>query len=174
MKIREIRRCISTSAPALALTLLESHAGDDALRAQLLLDAMQLLSRELEVCVMSVPPPSTGLTPDISIDGLSQLQSSLLSAQFQASKLSELHGWIKLASEAPLLLDPKTRLSLFRKASGASAEDLENMKKDRINGVERSCILDWAAAIISAQLRTGRRNPLAIQVKYRLHPLHLT
>ncbi len=117
--------------------------------------------------MMSVPPPSLGVTSDISIDGLSEVQSSLLSAKFQASKPSELQAWIKLASEVPLLLDFKTRLSLFRKASGASAEVVENLKKDRVNGVERSCILDWAAAITSAQLKKRRRNPLAIQVEYQ-------
>jgi hypothetical protein len=164
LKTREIRRCISANASASALSRLELHASDDALRSELVIEAMQVLSRELEVCVMSVPPPSLGITPDISIHSLSYLQSSLLSASFQTSKSSEYHGWTKLASEVPLLLDSKTKLSLFRNASGTCAQDLENMKKDRVNGVDRNCILDWAAAIAFAQRKQGRRNPLAIQV----------
>lgn len=167
MKVRQIRRCTSASPPAVALAQAESYAGDDALRSEFVLHAMQLLSRELEVCAMAVPSPDLVDAPDLSAilrHSLSQLHSSLLSAQYQASKSSECRGWSKLASEVPLLLDPNTRLSLFRKACGVSSEELENTKKDRVNGVERSHILDWAAAIVSAQLKQGRHNPLAIQV----------
>lgn len=168
MKVRQIRRCTSASPSAVALAHAASYAGDDALRSECVLHAMQLLIRELEVCVMAVPSPTLVDAPDLSAilrQDLSQLHSSLLPAQYQASKSSECRGWSKLASEVPLLLDPNTRLSLFRKVSGLSSEELENTKKDRVNGVERSHILDWAAAIVSAQLKQGRHNPLAIQVQ---------
>ncbi len=165
MKTREIRRCTPATSPASQPSPFSTHAADDALRAELILEAMKVLSKEFELCVMSIPPPSR--VPDIPIDDLNELQSSLLSANFQASKSSQRHDWNQLASEIPLVLDPKTRLALFRKASGSAAEDLETMKKDRVNGVERSRILEWAAAIAAAQLKQGRRNALAIQVKHQ-------
>lgn len=171
MKTREIRRCTLATSPALQPSHFALHAADDALRAELILEAMQVLSKEFELCVMSIPPPNC--PPDVPIDDLNELQSSLLSANFQASKSSQRHEWNQLASEISLVLDPKTSLALFRKASGSAAEDLESMKKDRINGVERSRILEWAAAIAAAQLKQRRRNALAIQVKHQLFlPLH--
>lgn len=112
---------------------------------------------------MSMPP--LGAVPDISIDELSGLHSSLLSVTYQASKSSESRAWNQLASRVPLLLDYKTRLSAFRKASDTGAEQLENMTKDRVNGVQRDCILEWSAAITAAQLKQGRRNPLMISVQ---------
>jgi hypothetical protein len=166
MKTREIRRCTPATSPALQPSHFASHAADDALRAELILEAMQVLSKEFELCVMSVPPPNCA--PDVPIDDLNELQSSLLSANFQASKSSARHEWNQLASEIPLVLDPRTTLGLFRKATGSAAEDLESMKKDRINGVERSHILEWAAAIAATQLKQKRRNALAIQVKHQI------
>lgn len=166
MKTREIRRCTPATSPALQPSHFASHAADDALRAELILEAMQVLSKEFELCVMSVPPPNCA--PDVPIDDLNELQSSLLSANFQASKSSARHEWNQLASEIPLVLDPRTSLGLFRKATGSAAEDLESMKKDRINGVERSRILEWAAAIAATQLKHKRRNALAIQVKHKI------
>jgi hypothetical protein len=166
MKTREIRRCTPATSPALQPSHFASHAADDALRAELILEAMQVLSKEFELCVMSVPPPNCA--PDVPIDDLNELQSSLLSANFQASKSSARHEWNQLASEIPLVLDPRTSLGLFRKATGSAAEDLESMKKDRINGVERSRILEWAAAIAATQLKHKRRNALAIQVKHQI------
>ena len=171
MKTRELRRCTLATSPALQPSHFALHAADDALRAELILEAMQVLSKEFELCVMSIPPPNCA--PDVPIDDLNELQSSLLSANFQASKSSQRHEWNQLASEISLVLDPKTSLALFRKASGSAAEDLESMKKDRINGVERSRILEWAAAIAAAQLKQRRRNALAIQVKHQFFlPLH--
>ncbi len=133
-----------------------------------MLEAMQVLIRELEVCVMAIPLPKSGVTPDISINDLSDMQSTLLSALCQSSKSSARQGWNELASAVPSLLDFKTRLSLFRKASCTTAEDLENIKKDRVNGVERTRILEWAAAIAAAQFKQGRRNPLSITVTFKL------
>ena len=162
MRTREVRRCIPSSPPASQSTNSKSHAPDDTFRAELALEAMQLLLRELELCVMSMPPLDG--VPDISIDELSGLQSSLLSVTYQASKSSESRAWNQLASHVPLLLDYKTRLSAFRKASCTKAEQLENMTKDRVNGVERDRILEWSAAITAAQLKQGRRNPVMISV----------
>jgi hypothetical protein len=137
-------------------------ASDDSTRAALALEAIQCLSRELELFVTSTPCPGS-VVPGISIDGLSDMQSSLLSAKFHSLKSSEYREWMRLAAEAPLLLDPKARLSLFRKACGI--EDSESSKKDRVNGVERCRILEWAAAIIAAQQHRARHHPLAIQVE---------
>jgi hypothetical protein len=164
MRARGIRRCTAARSPELACAHSASHALDETSRAELVLEAMRVLTRELEVCVMAIPLPKSGVTPDISINDLSDMQSSLLSALCQASKSSARQGWNELASEVPSLLDFKTRMSLVRKASCTTAEDLESIKKDRVNGVERSRILEWAAAIASAQLKQGRRNPLAITV----------
>jgi hypothetical protein len=168
MRSRNIRRCTSArpAQSSSALLLSEAHASEDSSRAELLLQVMQVLSKELELRVMSIPSPASDTVPDICLNHMNGMQSSLLSASFLASKSSERHGWNQLSSAVPLLLDFKTRMSLFRKASGTSTEDLENMKKDRVNGVERSRILEWAAAIAAAQLRQGRRNPLTVQVKF--------
>ena len=165
MRAREIRRCtpMSSSAPVPA-ALSESHAVDEARRAELLLEAMQTLSAELEMCLMAFPSPRSGVVHDYSVDGFRELQSTLLSAMFNASKSSERHQWTQLATELPLVLSMKTRSTLFRKVSGTNPEDFQNTKKDRINGVERNRILEWAASIASAS--RGRRNPLAIQVKF--------
>jgi hypothetical protein len=167
MRARNIRRCTSarSAQSSSALSPSEAHASEDSSRAELLLQVMQVLSKELELRVMSIPSPGSEIVPDICINHMNGMQSSLLSASFLASKSSDRHGWNQLSSAVPLLLDFKTRMSLFRKASGTSTEDLENMKKDRVNGVERSRILEWAAAIAAAQLRQGRRNPLTVQVK---------
>jgi hypothetical protein len=125
---------------------------------------MQTLSAELEMCLMAFPSPRSGVVHDYSVDGFRELQSTLLSAMFNASKSSERHQWTQLATELPLVLSMKTRSTLFRKVSGTNPEDFKNTKKDRINGVERNRILEWAASIASAS--RGRRNPLAIQVKF--------
>ena len=163
MRAREIRRCTSASpaAPAPAGHS-EPQAVDEAHRAELLLEAMQTLSKEFEMCITSFPSPGSGVVHDCSIDGLSELQSTLMSATFNASRSTERHQWTQLASELPLVLSMKTRSVLFRKVTGTTAEDFQNTKKDRINGVDRSRILEWAAAIAAAS--RGRRNPLAIQV----------
>jgi hypothetical protein len=163
MRTRQVRRCTPASPPVSQSANSKSHASDDTFRAELALEAMQILLRELELCVMSMPP--LDVVPDISIDELSALQSSLMSVSYQASKSSESRAWNQLASHVPLLLDYKTRLSAFRKASCTGAEQLDNMTKDRVNGVERDCILEWSAAITASQLKQGRRNPLMISVQ---------
>ncbi len=90
-----------------------------------------------------------------------------LSARCGESSGRNSDSWAQLCSQLPQVLSLASRECLFRKISGTSENDLQRLKKDRVNNVERSCILDWAASIAAAM--RGRRNPLAIQVP-RLAP----
>ena len=161
MRAREIRRCTSGSQNAES----ESHDADARQRAEVLLNVMEILSEELEICTTS---HSAERPAELSIDCLEELQSTLVSAMFgemfgnSSIRGCELQQWAQLSAHLPQVLDLSSRCLLFREVSGTSPGHLQRMKKNRVNGVERGCILDWAASIAAA-IR-DRRNPLAIQV----------
>jgi hypothetical protein len=128
-------------------------------RGQLLLQLTRMLFQELQICLTS--HPATPAPPaDLSIDGFDELQSVYLSASCAEGAGRNSDAWVQLSSQLPQVFTLSCRERLFRKISGTSENDLQRLKKDRVNDVERSCILDWAATIAAAM----RRNPLAIQV----------
>jgi len=135
-------------------------------RGQLLLQLMRMFCQELQICLASHPAPPEP-PAYLSIDGIQWLQSMFLSARCGESSGRNSDSWAQLCSQLPQVLSLASRECLFRKISGTSENDLQRLKKDRVNNVERSCILDWAASIAAAM--RGRRNPLAIQVP-RLAP----
>ena len=157
MRARDIRRCTGGAQAADS----EPNDADARARAEVLLEIMEILSEELEICTMS---HSREARAELSIDSLEELQSQVLSAMFGDSsrRSSELQQWAQLSARLPQVLDRSSRSLLFRLVSGTSTEHLQRMKKDRVNDVERACILEWAQAIAAA-IR-GRRNPLAVQV----------
>ena len=130
-------------------------------RGQLLLQLMRMFCQELQICLTSHPAPPKP-PAYLSIDGIQWLQSMFLSARCGESSGRNSDSWVQLSSQLPQVLSLGSRECLFRKISGTSENDLQRLKKDRVNNVERSRILDWAASIATA-IR-GRRNPLAIQV----------
>jgi hypothetical protein len=132
--------------------------------ARLLLLAMQIVSEQLQICMASHPAPPER-PAELSISGLEELQSKVLSARFHetARRSSGFQSYMRLSSLLPQVLDLNCREFLFRQISGTSHEHFQRLKKDRVNGVDRSCILDWAASIAAA-IR-GRRNALAIRVR---------
>ena len=160
--------------PSADVGLSASAASPDALapsnssaacqHARLLLQAMQIVSDQLQICMTSHPVPPEP-PAELGISGLEELQSKVLSARFNESarRGSGFQPYMQLSSLLPQVLDLNCREFLFRQISGTSHEHFQRIKKDRVNGVDRSCILDWAASIAAAT--RGRRNPLAIQVR---------
>jgi hypothetical protein len=125
-------------------------------KARSLLQLMEVFARELQICMTSGP------AAELTIDGYEGMQSMFLSARLEESAGRGSASWVQLASQIPQVFSLSSREFLFRRVTGTSEDDLQRLKKDRVNKVERSCILDWAASIATA-IR-GRRNPLAIQV----------
>jgi hypothetical protein len=137
-------------------------------QAKLLLRIVRLLASELEFC-------STSLIPDtelelfqlhqtaLSIECLVPLQSTLISSMFKAAsgRNSDIEAWRAFARQLPYILDHSCRLQLFRVFTKTTPQHMQDVRQDRVNGIERSQILDWAAAIAAAT--RGRRNPLMVQ-----------
>jgi hypothetical protein len=152
-KRRAIRRC--TGVPQTAGS--EAPDEEDALhRVQCLLDVMGILSNELVICANSDE------NAELSVDDLEVLQSEFTSTMIvqmiQSGKIPQSQ---ELASHLPQLLNPSSRLMLFRHLSSTNTPH-NQMIYDRVEGVDRAHILDWAASIADA-IR-GRRKPLQIQV----------
>jgi hypothetical protein len=125
-------------------------------KARSLLQLMEVFAQELQICITSGP------AAELAIDDYEGMQSMFLSARLEESAGRGSASWVQLASRLPQVFSLNSREILFRRVTGTSEDDLQRLKKDRVNKVERSCILDWAASIATA-IR-GRRNPLAIQV----------
>lgn len=158
-----VGRSAQGGAEELAIPSSDSSGTDR--RGQLLLQLTRMFFQELQICLTSHPaapaPPA-----DLSIDGFDELQSVFLSARYAEGAGRNSDAWVQLSSQLPQVFTLSCREHLFRKISGTSENDLQRLKKDRVNDVERSCILDWAASIAAAM--RGRRNPLAIQVQVLL------
>jgi hypothetical protein len=150
--------------PAVTSHVPVQSQGPSAHRAQLLLKVMQMLSQELQLCLSTHPAPPDPCA-ELAIADLEVLQSMFLSARLgeASGRGASLEMWTKLSTQLPQVLTLSCREYLFRLATGTFPEHFQRMKKDRVNGVDRSCILDWAESIAAA-IR-GRRNLLAIQVQ---------
>ena len=153
---RAIRRC--TPVPQTTQSEVQDEA--DALRhAQCLLDVIEMLSTELVICANSVE------NAELSVDFLevfrSELTSTMIAQMIQSEKREKIRQSAQLASHLPQLLNLGSRLTLFRHLSGTNTHFNEK-SYDRILGVDRVRILDWAASI--AEAIRGRRKPLQIQV----------
>ncbi len=136
-------------------------------RAPMVLQLMRIFAQELQLCISSHPAPPEP-PAELTVDGIDALQSMFLSARLaESAGRGSAAGWVQLSSHLPQVLSLSCREYLFRRVSGTSEDDLQRMKKNRVNNVERSCILEWAASIAAAM--RGRRNPLAIQVQPASH-----
>ena len=143
-----------------------SVINEAANQGEALLQLMQMLTGEFERCSSTLVQTDDlfqSAQTSLSIKDLAPLQSNLVSAMFKAAsgRNSDFHSWTCFARKLPLILDHSCRLRLFRQFTQTSPENLLALRQDRVNSIDRSHLLEWAAAIVVAT--RDRRNPLMVQ-----------
>ncbi len=156
---------VNAEASSLALSVAASNDGAFD-QGESLLQLMRLLTAELERCATTLVQchgTFQAAQTILSVNDLAPLQSTLVSSMFKAasSRSSDVQVWSAFARQLPHVLDHSCRQLLFRKLTQTAVEQLLELRQDRVNNIDRSRLLDWAAAIVAST--RGRRNPLMVQ-----------
>jgi hypothetical protein len=136
-------------------------------QASVLLRLMQLLACELEFCSASLVLTTSNVFQTIqtvlSIRHLDHVLSTLVSSMFMAAveRSSNIQAWRAFVCHLPPILDHSCRMHLFRLMTRTTIHDLQALRHDRVNNIDRNNLLSWAAGIAAAT--RGRRNRLMVQ-----------
>ncbi len=136
-------------------------------QATVLLRLMQMLTIELEFCSASLVLTTSKLFQTIqtvlSTSHLDHVLSTLVSSMFMAAveRSCSIQAWRAFACNLPPILDHSCRMHLFRLMTRTTPKDLQVLRQDRVNNVDRNHLLSWAAGIAAAT--RGRRNRLMVQ-----------
>ncbi len=156
----------SDVGPAALSSPVTGNINEALSQGRTLLQFMQMLTGEFERCsstLVHIDDLFRSAQTALSIKDLAPLQSNLVSSMFKAAsgRNSDFHIWTSFARKLPLILEHSCRLRLFRQFTQTSAENLQALRQDRVNSIDRTHLLDWAAAIVAST--RGRRNPLMVQ-----------
>ena len=155
-------------SPFKPLTLV-TECNDALNQGAFLLRLMQVLTSELELSSSSLVLATSDVFQTIqtvlSSQYLGQVHSTLVSSMFMAavSRNASVQAWRAFAGQLPPILDHGCRMHLFRLMTNTTPRELQALQNQqhRVNNIDRSNLLHWAAGIAAAT--RGRRNRLMVQ-----------